>query len=595
MWRYIRKYLPYAILAGLCMIGEVSMDLLQPRIMNQIVDNGVLGLNNNGAANLALIWKLGVQMIVLVLFGGLCGSLNNVFVHMSGQNIGNEMRKDCFSRIMSFSFTQMNQYGTGSLVTRVTNDITQVQNFVSQFVRGMIRTSMLTFGSIFCMFQLNVRFGQIVLCAFPFLLGTIAVCLLKANPLFPKLQANLDEINAIMQEDISGIRIIKACVRESYEKIRFGKKNDALIQTQLRTLLIFAFMNPVVNAIMYLVVALILVAGSYEVKSSSATPGNIMAGITYTTQLLNGILGMVMLFQNISRGLASWKRVKEILNSQPDLTDGILEGQTADKGENKKKNKKEENKKKENKKGEIEFRDVSFCYPGSEKTVLSHINLKIHKGETVAIMGATGCGKTTLVNLIPRFFDVSKGTILVDGVDVRQYQQEALREKIAIVLQKSELFSSSIVDNIRWGKPDASDEAVKVAAVTAQADSFIMATADGYGTAVAERGMSLSGGQKQRLSIARAVLKSAEILIFDDSTSALDLKTEASLYDALSKSCPDSTKILVAQRVASVRGADRILILENGMITASGTHEELLRFCPAYQDIYESQIGKEGE
>lgn len=586
MWRYIRKYLPYAILAGLCMIGEVSMDLLQPRIMNQIVDNGVLGLNNNGAANLALIWKLGVQMIVLVLFGGLCGSLNNVFVHMSGQNIGNEMRKDCFSRIMSFSFTQMNQYGTGSLVTRVTNDITQVQNFVSQFVRGMIRTSMLTFGSIFCMFQLNVRFGQIVLCAFPFLLGTIAGCLLKANPLFPKLQANLDEINAIMQEDISGIRIIKACVRENYEKIRFGKKNDALIQTQLRTLLIFAFMNPVVNAIMYLVVALILVAGSYEVKSSSATPGNIMAGITYTTQLLNGILGMVMLFQNISRGLASWKRVKEILNSQPDLTDGILDGRTDEKGENKKK---------ENTKGEIEFRDVSFCYPGSEKTVLSHINLKIHKGETVAIMGATGCGKTTLVNLIPRFFDVSKGTILVDGVDVRQYQQEALREKIAIVLQKSELFSSSIADNIRWGKPDASDEAVKAAAVTAQADSFIMATADGYGTAVAERGMSLSGGQKQRLSIARAVLKSAEILIFDDSTSALDLKTEASLYDALSKSCPDSTKILVAQRVASVRGADRILILENGMISASGTHEELLRSCPAYQDIYESQIGKEGE
>lgn len=551
------------------------MDLLQPSIMSQIVDDGVLGLNNHGVGDLNLIWRLGIQMIGLVLFGGLCGSLNNVFVHMSGQNIGNEMRKDSFRRIMSFSFSQMNRYGTGSLVTRVTNDITQVQNFVSQFVRGMIRTSMLTFGSMFCMFQLNARFGQIILCAFPFLVGTLAICLWKANPLFSKLQAQLDEINAIMQEDISGIRIIKACVRESYEKIRFGKANDALIKTQLRTLLIFALMNPAVNTIMYLVVAIILKAGSYEVKSGGATPGNIMAAITYTTQLLNGVLGMVMLFQNISRGLASWKRVKEVLHSQPDLADGTFDGHT-------------------DQQGEIEFRDVSFTYPRSEKPVLSHIDLTIHKGETVAIMGATGCGKTTLVNLIPRFYDVTEGTILVDGVDVRHYRQEALRDKIAIALQKSELFSASIADNIRWGNPDASDRQVKDAAITAQADSFISTTADGYDTAVAERGMSLSGGQKQRLSIARAVLKSAEILIFDDATSALDLKTEANLYEALSHSCPESTKIIIAQRIASVRRADRILILENGTISASGTHEELLHSCPSYQEIYTSQIGKEG-
>lgn len=575
MWQYIRKYLPYAVIAGLFMIGEVSMDLLQPAIMSKIVDDGVLGLNNNNVGNLDLIWRLGIQMIGLVLFGGLCGSLNNVFVHMSGQNIGNEMRKDSFRKIMSFSFPQMNRYGTGSLVTRVTNDITQVQNFVSMFVRGMIRTSMLTFGSMFCMFRLNVRFGQIVLCAFPFLVGTLAICLWKANPLFSKLQEELDGINAVMQEDISGIRIIKACVRESYEKIRFGKANDALIKTQLRTLLIFAFMNPTVNAIMYLAVAVILAAGSYEVKSGSATPGNIMAAITYTTQLLNGILGMVMLFQNFSRGLASWKRVREVLNSQQDLIDGTCDGQT-------------------DKQGEIEFKDVSFTYPGSERPVLSHINLTIHKGETIAIMGATGCGKTTLVSLIPRFYDVTEGAVLVDGVDVRQYRQEALREKIAIALQKSELFSASIADNIRWGAPEASDSAVKTAAVTAQADSFISAAVNGYDTAVAERGMSLSGGQKQRLSIARAVLKSAEILIFDDSTSALDLKTEANLYEALSDSCPDSTKIIIAQRIASVRRANRILILENGTISACGTHEELLKSCPGYQDIYESQIGREG-
>lgn len=574
MWKYIRRYLPYAVLAGLFMIGEVLMDLIQPGIMSRIVDEGVLGLNNGGVGDLNLIWILGVQMIGLVLFGGLCGSLNNVFVHLSGQNIGNEMRKDCFRKIMTFSFPQIDRFGTGSLVTRVTNDITQVQNFVSQFVRGMIRTSLLTFGSMFCMFSLNIKFGLIVLCAFPFLVGTLAVCLFKANPLFSRLQSQLDSINSIMQEDVSGIRIIKACVREVYEKARFGKANDELIRSQLKTLVIFAFMNPVVNALMYIVVAVILLIGSFDVNSGGTTPGNIMAAITYTTQLLNGILMLVMLFQNISRGLVSWKRVKEILESEPEIADGEFNGQT-------------------DLQGEIEFRDVSFAYPGSNHNVLSHINLTVHKGETVAIMGATGCGKTSLVNLIPRFYDVTDGAIYVDGVDVREYRQEALRQKVTITLQKSELFSASIRENIQWGLPGANDEAVKAAALTAQADDFISSSSERYDTAVSERGMSLSGGQKQRISIARAVLKPAEIFIFDDSTSALDLKTEADLYQALQSSHPDSTKIIVAQRIASIRRADRIVVLENGRISACGTHEELMDSCPIYQDIYHSQIGKE--
>lgn len=576
MWKYIRRYLPYAVLAGLFMIGEVMMDLIQPGFMSRIVDEGVLGLNNGGVGDMNLIWKLGGQMIGLVLFGGFSGALNNIFVHLSGQNIGNEMRKDCFRRIMTFSFPQLDRFGTGSLVTRVTNDITQVQNLISQFVRGMIRTLLLTFGSMYFMFRLNTRFGLLVLCAFPFLVGTLLICLSKANPLFSKLQAQLDAINAIMQEDVSGIRIIKACVREIYEKARFGKANDALIQTQLKTLVIFAFMNPIVNGLMYIVVALILLIGSFDVSRGGATPGNIMAAITYTTQLLNGILMLVMLFQNISRGLASWKRVKEVLHSEPELADGAFDGQT-------------------DKQGEIEFRDVSFAYPGSSQNVLSHINLTIHKGETVAIMGATGCGKTSLVNLIPRFYDSAEGTVLVDGVDVREYRQEALREKVAVTLQKSELFSASIRENIQWGLPGADGEAVKAAARTAQADGFISSTPEGYDTAVAERGMSLSGGQKQRISIARAVLKPAEIIIFDDSTSALDLKTEADLYQALHSAHPDSTKIIIAQRIASVRRADRIIVLENGSISACGTHEELMKSCPVYQDIFCSQIGKEEE
>lgn len=575
MWKYIQRYLIFAILAALFMIGEVSMDLLQPTIMSRIVDDGILGLNSNGSSDLSLIWTLGLEMIALVLFGGLCGALNNAFVHLSAQNIGNEMRKDCFRRIMGFSFPQMDRFGTGSLVTRLTNDITQVQTFVSTFVRGLIRTSLLTFGSMFCMFRLHATFGWIALGAFPFLVGTLVVCLSKASPLFSKLQAQLDDLNTIMQEDIAGIRLIKSCVRETYEKRRFQQANNALITTQLKTLVLFAFMNPTVNALMYVVVALILLAGSFDVTTAQATPGSIMAAITYTTQLLNGILMLVMLSQNISRGLASWKRVKEVLHSEPELADGTFDGSTA-------------------LQGDIEFRDVSFAYPGSSQNVLSHINLTIHQGETVAIMGATGCGKSTLVHLIPRFYDVTDGAVLVDGIDVRAYRQNALRHKVAIALQKSELFSLfSIGDNIKWGRPDADDAAVKAAALAAQADDFISASPNGYTTAVAERGMSLSGGQKQRLSIARTLLKESEIIIFDDSTSALDLKTEANLAKALQQSKPDCTNIIVAQRIASVRQADRIVVLENGRIAACGTHDELLKTCAIYQDIYHSQIGRE--
>lgn len=574
MWKYVKRYLHLAVIAAAFMIGEVLMDLLQPEIMSSIVDDGVLGVNTGGVSDLNLIWTLGIRMICLVLFGGFCGSMNNVFVHLSGQNIGNEMRKGAFRNIMTFSFPQVDRFGTGSLVTRVTNDITQVQNFVSNFVRGMIRTSMLTFGSIFFMFRLNRAFGTIVLCVCPFTVGCLAFCLSKANPLFSKLQDQLDRINAIMQEDVSGIRIIKACVREVYEKIRFGKANDELIKTQLQVLTIFAFMNPVVNALMYIAVTAVLVAGSYEVRAGVATPGTIMAAITYTTQLLNGVMGLTMQFQTISRGLASWKRVKEVLHSQLDLKNGGFAGETVTKGQ-------------------VEFRDVSFAYPGSSQVVLKNINLTIQPGETVAIMGATGCGKSSLVNLIPRFYDASSGVVLVDGVDVREYDQKALRDKIAITLQKSELFSIPIQNNIAWGRPGAGEEEIMQAAKVAQADGFIQSTPQGYKTMVAERGMSLSGGQKQRLSIARAIIKNAEILIFDDSTSALDLKTEADLYEALRDANPDSTKIIIAQRIASVQRADRIVVLSGGSIEAVGTHAALMASCKTYRDIYDSQMGEE--
>ena len=575
MWNYVKKYLYFAIPAALFMVGEVSMDLLQPGMMRQIVDEGVLKLDITGAGGLALILRLGLIMVCLTLFGGFCGSMNNMFTHLASQNIGNAIRKDCFRRIMAFSFPQIDRFGTGSLVTRVTNDITQIQNFVAQFVRGMIRTTMLMGGSIFCLFRLNRQFGLMLLCAFPLLSGIMAFCLRKAGPLLLQLQEQLDQINSTMQEDVAGIRIIKACVREGYEKLRFGKANDALVGTQLHVLMIFAFMNPMMNALMYLVVVLLLLSGSYQVTAGATTPGTIMAAITYTTQMLNGILSLVMLFQTISKGAASWKRVREILDSQPELADGSFAGSPAERGS-------------------IAFRDVSFGFPGTGRTVLRHIDLTIRPGETVAVMGATGCGKSALVNLIPRFYDVTEGAVLVDGVDVRSWQQQALRDRVAVAAQKSELFSRSISENIAWSLPGAPEEALRSAAVTAQADGFISAAPEGYDTPVAERGASLSGGQKQRISIARAVLKPAEILIFDDSTSALDLKTEADLYAALKTSRPDATKIIVAQRIASVRQADRIVVLRDGRIEACGTHEELLRSCKTYQDIYHSQIGEEG-
>ncbi len=576
MWKYVRKYLYFAIPAALFMVGEVSMDLLQPGLMRRIVDEGVLRLDAAGAGGLDLIFTLGLTMVGLVLFGGMCGSLNNMFAHLASQNIGNEIRKDCFRRIMCFSFPQMDRFGTGSLVTRVTNDITQIQNFVAQFIRGMIRTTMLVAGSIFCMFRLNRQFGLMLLCAFPLLAGCMAVCLYKAGPLLPRLQEQLDEINSVMQEDVAGIRVIKACVRETYETIRFGKANDALVGTQLWVLVIFAFMNPVMNALMYIVVVLLLLSGSVQVGAGTTTPGAVMAAITYTTQMLNGILNLVMLFQTLTKGAASWKRVREILDTQPELADGDFEGKTAAGAG-------------------VEFRDVSFGFPGAGQTVLRHIDLTIRPGETVAVMGATGCGKTALVSLIPRFYDVTEGAVLVDGVDVRAWRQRALRDRVAVAAQKSELFSRTIGENIAWGAPGAPEDALRTAAVTAQADGFISAAPEGYGTMVAEGGASLSGGQKQRISIARAVLKPAGILIFDDSTSALDLKTEADLYAALKAAKPGTTKIIVAQRIASVRQADRIVVLRDGRIDACGTHEELLASCKTYQDIYHSQIGEEEE
>ncbi len=574
MLKYLKKYWLFTMLAPLFMIGEVSMDLIQPELMSHIIDDGVLGINSGGVGNLDIILGTGIRMVLLVAAGGVCGVMSGVFANLSAQQFGNDVRKDTFKRIMSFSFEQTDKFSTGSLITRVTNDITQLQNFVMQCMRGFVRTSMLFIGGIVCMIGLNIQFGLVIACALPFIVICVIYFIAKSNPKFTILQKKLDKLNNIMQENVSGSRVVKAYVKEDYETERFNKANDELVGTQLDVLLLLSYMTPVMNIILNLSVVAVIKVGGIQVMAGSATPGNVMAAITYCSQVLNAVMRMTMIFQTASRGVASQKRIMEVLNCEPAIKDGAYDGETIVKGK-------------------VEFRNVSFAYPGNEgASVIEDFNLVISPGETIGILGATGCGKTSLISLIPRFYDVTKGAVLVDDVDVRDYKLEVLRDKIAVSLQKSEIFTASIADNIAWGLPDATPDNIAAAADTAQAAQFINNRKDGMQTIVSQGGHSLSGGQRQRVAIARAVIKPAEILIFDDATSALDLKTEAELYSNLGKNKKDITKIIIAQRIASVKNADRIVVMDNGKLADVGSHEQLMITSSIYKDIYDSQLKK---
>jgi|UniRef100_UPI003FEDB9D0 ATP-binding cassette subfamily B multidrug efflux pump len=574
MLKYLKKYWLFTMLAPLFMIGEVSMDLIQPELMSHIIDDGVLGINSGGVGNLDIILGTGIRMVLLVAAGGVCGVMSGVFANLSAQQFGNDVRKDTFKRIMSFSFEQTDKFSTGSLITRVTNDITQLQNFVMQCMRGFVRTSMLFIGGIVCMIGLNIQFGLVIACALPFIVICVIYFIAKSNPKFTILQKKLDKLNNIMQENVSGSRVVKAYVKEDYETERFNKANDELVGTQLDVLLLLSYMTPVMNIILNLSVVAVIKVGGIQVMDGSATPGNVMAAITYCSQVLNAVMRMTMIFQTASRGVASQKRIMEVLNCEPAIKDGAYDGETIVKGK-------------------VEFRNVSFAYPGNEgASVIEDFNLVISPGETIGILGATGCGKTSLISLIPRFYDVTKGAVLVDDVDVRDYKLEVLRDKIAVSLQKSEIFTASIADNIAWGLPDATPDNIAAAADTAQAAQFINNRKDGMQTIVSQGGHSLSGGQRQRVAIARAVIKPAEILIFDDATSALDLKTEAELYSKLGKNKKDITKIIIAQRIASVKNADRIVVMDNGKLADVGSHEQLMITSSIYKDIYDSQLKK---
>ncbi len=569
MLKYLKKYWFWCLLAPLFMIGEVSMDLLQPDLMADIVDNGVL------QQDFGVIYHVGIRMILLVALGGCCGVLCGVFANLAAQQFGNDLRKDLFARIMNLSFEQTDSFSTGSLITRLVNDVTQIQNMVMMLVRGMVRNGFMFAGGIFMLYRQSPRFALVAVCSLPFVLFFVVFFMKKASPLFTVVQNRLDRLNNVMQENVAGARVVKAYVREDYELERFDDANGALCGINLKVQSLLAFMMPCMNIVLNLCIVGVLWVGGITVKSSGdMTSGQIMAAITYMAQILHGVTFMANIFQTFTRARASVSRVNEVLHSGQALHDGKQAAPMPG--------------------GEIIFQDVTFSYPGSEgRRVLEHIDLVVRPGETVGIIGATGSGKSSLVNLIPRFYDVTEGRILVDGMDIRDYSLKELRDRVGIVLQRAELYSRSVEANIRWGRDQAGPWQIKRAAEVAQADEFICRMENGYYSQVTEGGHSLSGGQKQRISIARAVLKGAEILIFDDATSALDLQTEKWLYQALEKECPGITKLIIAQRIASIKDADRIVVLEGGRVAACGTHEELLHSSEIYQDIYHSQLKQE--
>ena len=575
---YVKKYWWSALLAPTLMFIEVFMDMLLPNQMAQMVDVAI------PSGDIGAIVLVGLKMLLFAFLGLLGGVLSGVFTNYTGYKFSNDMRKDLFEKIMNLSVIDATDFSTGSLITRVTNDVTQIQHFVSMALRMFIRAlSLFVLGIIFTV-NINPVFGFIIVIALPIEILILAIFMKKVFPHFGRIQKELDEVNVVVHENVTGARVVKAFSKEEYELDRFVDTNDTYTNTLLTISKTSAILMPVLTLIIYVAqVAIYSLGGSKIIAfydhletDLNITIGEISAATTYITMICNSLINLGMIFSNMGRAMISVRRVNEILNYKLDIVDGnTTEEETSI--------------------GTIEYKKVCFGYPSSKENVLSDISFKINQGETIAIVGSTGCGKSTLVNLMIRLYDVTSGEVLINGINVKDYKLVDLREKIAIILQKSELFAVSIAENIRWGKPKASLKEVIEAAKIAQAHDFIMEKGNGYDEIVEQKGASLSGGQKQRLSIARAIIKNPEILIFDDSTSALDLVTESKLYQALNQKMAKTTKIIVAQRIATAKNADKIIVLDNARIVAFDTHENLMNTSPIYQDIYNSQLKREGE
>lgn len=568
--KYLKPYALFAVLTPLSMVGEVLGDLLQPKLMSKIVDDGVLG------QDMDLIIRTGLLMLLVLIGGGACGIAASAFGGIASQSFSRDLRVDVFKRVMGLSFEQTDKFTTGSLVTRLTADITAIQQMVDFMLRMLVRDSLLFFGGIIMMLTLNVRFGIIILCALPIEIIMMIIILKKANPYYSIVAKRLDSVNSVVQENVTGARVVKAYVREDTEEKRFDDANISLMESNLRVQTLMAILQPLLMIILNLSVIAVIVIGGWQVQAQAMKVGEVMAAITYLTQVLHGVMMMSMMFQTLAKASASANRLREVLETDPVIKSGSVS--LSDKTV-----------------GTVSFKNVSFSYPETKgRPVISDLTLDIKSGESVAILGATGSGKSSLVNLIPRFYDCTAGEVLVDGVNVKDCKLDELRKKVGIVLQKSELFSGTVEDNIKWGDKNATHEEVISAAQAAQADEFIQKIPAGYEGIIAEKGASLSGGQKQRLSISRAVLKKPEILILDDSTSALDLGTEAKLRAEIDKKMSGTTLIIIAQRIQSVKSCDRIAVLDHGKLCACDTHENLLKTCEVYQDIYASQVKTSG-
>jgi len=580
--KYVKPYMLYFILGPLCMIIEVVGEVLMPMYLAEVINGAVKGTLTNEGSLWVMVKMIGTALIMMI--GGVGGSY---FGAKASVNFAADLRADLFKKVQGYSFANIDKFSTASLITRLTNDVTQVQMFVNMMLRMMLRSPGMLIGGVIMAIKLSPSLSVIMAVTIPLLLISMAFIIVRGMPRFSKMQTKIDALNSTVQENITNVRVVKSFVREDFETEKFEGSNKNLKGAGMSAMKNMIFMQPVQSFFMYITTGLVIWFGSILVinnfdsfgVNSSFGVGELSSFINYVSQILMSLMMVTFLLMFSSRALASVKRINEVLDEKIDIVDGehADDSMTVEKGE-------------------IEFRNVTYrYYKNSEEPVLANIDLKIAAGSTVGIIGSTGCGKTTLVSLIPRLYDTDEGEVLVDGKNVKDYTLYNLREGVGMVLQKNVLFSGTIEENLRWGNENATDEEMFAAAESAQADKFVKNFTLGYQTELGQGGVNVSGGQKQRLCIARALLKEPKIIILDDSTSAVDTATEAQIRRAFREELAASTKIIIAQRISSVKDADMIVVMDDGKITGVGTHAELMENNVEYQEIFNSQIsGKDG-
>ncbi|MCI9403112.1 MAG: ABC transporter ATP-binding protein [Oscillospiraceae bacterium] len=576
---YIGEYRKWILLAPILMVVEVLCETIMPRLMASIVD---VGIANN---DMNVIVQNGVLMLALAVVGMAAGVLSARTATKGGQGFGANLRNAMFQKIQDFSFADIDRFSSASLITRTTNDVNQIQMTLTMATRMVVRTVTMLAAALFMAFSINAALARVLLIAIPVLLLAVGFIMKICNKLFGVMQQRIDNLNNTVQENLIAIRVVKAFVRAGYEKTKFRKANDELMRADIQVSMRITLIMPVMTIVLNLVTLSVLYLGGVQVMEGGMDYGALSAFISYISQILMSVMMVGMMFLQASRAIACARRIIEVLDTVPDIQDkpDALPAFRPDG---------EEGPVLPEPKGRVEFQDVSFKYlaSGTGDDVLEHLNFTVQPGQFTAIVGGTGTGKSSLVNLIPRFYDVTGGAVLVDGVDVRDYPIEELRSRIGMVLQNNVLFSGTIRENLLWARKDATEEEMVQAAKDAQAYDFIMALPDGFDTRLDQGGTNVSGGQKQRLCIARAMLRHPAILILDDSTSAVDSATEAAIRESFAKNLADTTVIIIAQRISSVRYADQILVLDDGAIVGQGTHDELIASNEVYQEIYQSQM-----